>query len=295
MTQYDAVVVGGGHNGLVAAAYLARSGLRTVVCEARDVVGGAAVTEQPFGPDYTGHVAVLRGEPAAAVAGRRPVAGPARLPRLPARPVLRAALRRPLPRAAGRPCRATRAGGQVLRQGRRRHRGLGRRGSDELASMLAPLLAVVPPKVGSLRPTDLLGQLGLLRHARGMSAQARRRGDPAVLDVDRRPARRLLRVRRDEGAPVGERRDRQLGRAAVGRDRLRDGPPPHRRRRRCHRRLGLPARRDGRGHPGDGCGGADLRCGDPHRRTGGEDHHARRRRDRCRCWRTASSSPRRQS
>jgi phytoene dehydrogenase-like protein len=52
VSSYDAIVVGGGHNGLVAAAYLARAGLRTVVCEEREVVGGAAVTERPFGPDY---------------------------------------------------------------------------------------------------------------------------------------------------------------------------------------------------------------------------------------------------
>src|SRR5215470_11397981 len=51
--EFDAVIVGGGHNGLVAAAYLARSGLRTLVCERRDVVGGAAVSEHPFGPAYT--------------------------------------------------------------------------------------------------------------------------------------------------------------------------------------------------------------------------------------------------
>src|SRR6266487_7171614 len=49
----DAVIVGGGHNGLVAAAYLARSGLGTLVCERRDVAGGAAVSEHPFGPGYT--------------------------------------------------------------------------------------------------------------------------------------------------------------------------------------------------------------------------------------------------
>jgi phytoene dehydrogenase-like protein len=44
--RYDAVIIGGGHNGLVAAAYLARGGLRTVVLERRHVLGGAAVTEE---------------------------------------------------------------------------------------------------------------------------------------------------------------------------------------------------------------------------------------------------------
>ena len=46
--RYDAVVIGGGHNGLVAAAYLARGGLRTIVLERRHVLGGAAVTEEVF-------------------------------------------------------------------------------------------------------------------------------------------------------------------------------------------------------------------------------------------------------
>jgi phytoene dehydrogenase-like protein len=44
--RYDALIIGGGHNGLVAAAYMARGGLRTLVLERRHVLGGAAVTEE---------------------------------------------------------------------------------------------------------------------------------------------------------------------------------------------------------------------------------------------------------
>ncbi|MCB2066414.1 MAG: NAD(P)/FAD-dependent oxidoreductase [Erythrobacter sp.] len=53
---YDAVIIGAGHNGLVCAFYLARAGLKVRVVERRDVVGGAAVTEE-FHPGFRNSVA----------------------------------------------------------------------------------------------------------------------------------------------------------------------------------------------------------------------------------------------
>ncbi len=50
-SAHDALIVGGGHNGLVCAFYLARAGLKVCVLEARPIVGGAAVTEE-FAPGF---------------------------------------------------------------------------------------------------------------------------------------------------------------------------------------------------------------------------------------------------
>src|ERR1700757_4510735 len=52
----DAVIIGGGHNGLVCAFYLAKAGLNVTVAERRGVVGGAAVTEE-FHPGFRNSVA----------------------------------------------------------------------------------------------------------------------------------------------------------------------------------------------------------------------------------------------
>jgi phytoene dehydrogenase-like protein len=163
--EFDAVIVGGGHNGLVAAAYLARSGLRTLVCERRDIVGGAAVSERPFGPDYTvtslSYVVSL----------------------LPADLVSDLRLDRHgyhvYPQG---PYFAPRADGRYLRlpaDSARRHAEIAKfschdadnYGSYEarlarIAAILGPLLTEIPPKLGSRRPADLLGQGMLLRHLR---------------------------------------------------------------------------------------------------------------------------------
>ena len=66
--QYDVAIIGGGHNGLVAAAYLAGAGLKTVVLEARPVVGGAAVTEN-FIPAFA-----IRWPPTRSVVGPQVIA-----------------------------------------------------------------------------------------------------------------------------------------------------------------------------------------------------------------------------
>ncbi len=55
-SRRDALIIGGGHNGLVCAAYLAAAGLKVTVLERRDVVGGAAVTEE-FHPGFRNSVA----------------------------------------------------------------------------------------------------------------------------------------------------------------------------------------------------------------------------------------------
>src|SRR5882757_5574673 len=51
MAGYDIIIIGGGHNGLVAACYLAKAGLKTLVLERREVIGGGSVTEE-FHPGF---------------------------------------------------------------------------------------------------------------------------------------------------------------------------------------------------------------------------------------------------
>jgi len=169
--QADVVVVGGGHNGLVAAAYLARAGLRTVVCERRGVTGGAAVSEHPFGPDFTvtslSYVVSL----------------------LPPDLVRDLQLARHgyhvFPQG---PYFAPRAEGGYLRlpddQAQRRQEigKFSRRDAAAyedyeahlagLGAILGPLLEEIPPRLGSRRPQDLWRQGLLLRHLRKLDTRS---------------------------------------------------------------------------------------------------------------------------
>src|SRR5689334_17305996 len=54
-TKYDVVILGAGHNGLVAAAYLARAGLSVLLLEKNDYIGGATTSQRIF-PDYDAHI-----------------------------------------------------------------------------------------------------------------------------------------------------------------------------------------------------------------------------------------------
>lgn len=160
--MYDVLVIGGGHNGLVAAAYLAKAGLRVCVCEARDVVGGAAVSEHPFGPDYTvtslsyvvsllppALVRDLRLDrhgyhvfPQGPYFAPRADGGHLRLPDEPAR------RREEIERFSSKDAVAYERWEARM---------------DRLGAILGPLLEQIPPKLGSRRPADLLGQAALLR------------------------------------------------------------------------------------------------------------------------------------
>jgi phytoene dehydrogenase-like protein len=161
----DVIVVGGGHNGLVAAAYLARSGLSTLVCEQREVLGGAAVSEHPFGPDFTvtslSYVVSLL--PADLVADLNLACHGYHV----------------FPQG---PYFAPRAGGDYLRlpyDRSQRHREISKFSVRDalayedyeahlarLGAILGPLLDEIPPRLGSRRPPDLWRQGLLLRHLR---------------------------------------------------------------------------------------------------------------------------------
>ena len=164
--SYDAIVIGGGHNGLVNAAYLARAGRKVLVLERRELVGGAAVSEQVF-PGFTFSVfsyvvSLLRPE----------IIRDLELPRhglhiLPLESTVTPLpngdylgqwgdhdqSRRELYRHSPHDAEAYDAYGQLM---------------HHMAHAVRPILAMMPPDPTSLSPRDLAGMLRLGRHMRSL-------------------------------------------------------------------------------------------------------------------------------
>ena len=167
--RYDAIIVGGGHNGLVAAAYLARAGRKTLVLERRPMVGGAAVTEEVY-PGFKFSVfsyvvSLLRPEIIREL--DLPSHG---LQILPLESTVTPLdngdylgswadpdeYHRELERHSPRDAEASHEFGRLM---------------HHMARAVKPILGMIPPDPASLAPSDLKGMLALGTHMRGLGAE----------------------------------------------------------------------------------------------------------------------------
>ena len=184
---WDVVVVGGGHNGLTCAAYLAQAGKSVLVLERRERLGGACTLEEPF-TRLRRQPVRLRRRPARPAGHRRAGTAPPRLQGVPRRagdlvPVRRRHLVRPVP--GPRPHRRRDARERLLRG---RHQG--------------------PVRVrGLLRPHAQV----VARRGEGHVGRRRSRRRRAA-----RPARRRPRARRGTVRDVDRRRHRPLRHRSIG-------------------------------------------------------------------------------
>jgi phytoene dehydrogenase-like protein len=170
--NFDVVVIGGGHNGLVAAGLLAKRGARVTVLERRSKVGGAAVTEQPWGPDFkmTALSYVMSMMPPTVLRELDLARHGYRI--YPQHGYF-------VPYADGRFLQLpdhdpARRHEQIAKFSEADAEAIDRWDGwlGALADTLGPLLTSVPPKLGSKRPRDLLEQLKLAWQLRGLDVRA---------------------------------------------------------------------------------------------------------------------------
>ena len=166
--KYDVAIIGGGHNGLTAAAYLARAGRRVIVFERRHVLGGAAVTEQVF-PGFRFSVcsyvvSLLRPEIIDELDLRRHG-----LELLPLDGTFT-----PMPNGdyLWRVDDRARTRAEIARHSRADADAYDRYGETmaRMAAFAAPLLSMVPPDPTSLRPRNVRAAIDLLRRFTALPA-----------------------------------------------------------------------------------------------------------------------------
>jgi phytoene dehydrogenase-like protein len=170
VNAYDAIVIGGGHNGLVAGAYLAKAGARAVVLEARHKTGGAAATDSPWpeAPEFkvTTYSYVMSLMPDSIIRDLDLKRHGYKV--YPMGPYFQAW-------PDGRSLMlfaddAKRNYDQVARFSKKDAEAMPRWDEwlGDLAKVMGPLLMTVPPKLGSMKPGDLIAQAQLGWKLRGL-------------------------------------------------------------------------------------------------------------------------------